>query len=152
MGSLVVCLPVAHKGGQIAFRHDGQQVEFDGASQHSETIQWAAFLSACEHEVLPITEGHRVMLTYNLVWSTWGHGFMANQRHILDQESTHFYTDLEKLIEKIKSTGERKQSRPFVSLELTHYNSTYHRFHMHSPLPPYFRVILQGDRSYAQRH
>ncbi|CZS83442.1 unnamed protein product [Fusarium graminearum] len=115
MGSLVVCLPVAHKGGQIAFRHDGQQVEFDGASQHSETIQWAAFLSACEHEVLPITEGHRVMLTYNLVWSTWGHGFMANQRHILDQESTHFYTDLEKLIEKIKSTGERKQSRPFSS-------------------------------------
>lgn len=30
------------------------------------TIQWAAFLSDCEHEVLEVTSGHRVTLTYNL--------------------------------------------------------------------------------------
>lgn len=152
MGSLVVCLPVAHKGGQLAVRHQDRQVEFNWASQHPDTIQWAAFFSDCEHEVLPITEGYRVMLTYNLVWSTWGHGLVAAQGQLWDQESAYLYTDLEKLIEKIKYTGERKQSRPFVSLELTHYNSTHHRFHMHSPLPPYFQGILQGDLSYAQRH
>jgi hypothetical protein len=29
-------------------------------------IQWAAFYSDCEHEVLEVTNGHRLTLTYNL--------------------------------------------------------------------------------------
>jgi len=29
-------------------------------------IQWAAFYSDCEHEVLPVTSGHRITITYNL--------------------------------------------------------------------------------------
>lgn len=29
-------------------------------------IYWAAFYSDCTHEVLPVTSGHRVTLTYNL--------------------------------------------------------------------------------------
>ena len=27
-------------------------------------IKWAAFYSDVEHEILPVTEGHRVTLTY----------------------------------------------------------------------------------------
>lgn len=30
------------------------------------SIRWAAFYSDCEHEVLEVTAGHRVTLTYNL--------------------------------------------------------------------------------------
>ncbi|RGP75161.1 hypothetical protein FLONG3_5845 [Fusarium longipes] len=105
MGSLVVCLPVAHKGGQLAVRHGGREVEFDWASRHQGTIQWAAFFSDCEHEVLQVTHGHRVTLTYNLFWTQYGPASMADHLQLLDQESLHFYTALEKLLEKIKSTG-----------------------------------------------
>ena len=121
MGSLVVCLPVAHKGafhvslivtltkfragGQLAVRHGGREVVFDWASRRPDTIQWAAFFSDCEHEVLQVTEGHRVTLTYNLFWTNYGPSFMANHLEVLDQESLHFYTALEKLLEKMKSSG-----------------------------------------------
>ncbi|KAH7182606.1 uncharacterized protein B0J16DRAFT_321377 [Fusarium flagelliforme] len=105
MGSLVVCLPVAHKGGQLAVRHGGREIVFDWASRHPDTIQWAAFFSDCEHEVLQVEEGHRVTLTYNLFWTNYGPAFMANHLEVLDQESLHFYTALEKLLEKMKSSG-----------------------------------------------
>ncbi|KAH9876511.1 hypothetical protein J1614_003642 [Plenodomus biglobosus] len=64
-GSLVVCLPRAHEGGQLVVRHQGQTMNFDW-SQNSKDIQWAAFYSDCEHEVQEVTSGHRVTLTYNL--------------------------------------------------------------------------------------
>lgn len=42
-------------------------------SNDSTSVQWAAFYSDCEHEVLPVTEGYRVTLTYNLYYSNGGH-------------------------------------------------------------------------------
>lgn len=67
-GSLVVCLPSAHSGGELLVRHEGTTVTFDWstASVSSSCIQWAAFYSDCEHEVLEVTSGHRLTLTYNL--------------------------------------------------------------------------------------
>jgi 2OG-Fe(II) oxygenase superfamily len=70
-GSLVVCLPSAHAGGELAVRHDHREVKFDW-SQDSKSIQWAAFYSDCEHEVLPVTSGYRVTLTYNLYYNKNG--------------------------------------------------------------------------------
>ncbi|KAI8931577.1 hypothetical protein NX059_011231 [Plenodomus lindquistii] len=64
-GSLVICLPCAHEGGQLVVRHRGQSMLFDWTG-NSRDIQWAAFYSDCEHEVLEVTSGHRVTLTYNL--------------------------------------------------------------------------------------
>ncbi|KAI1062968.1 hypothetical protein LB507_005760 [Fusarium sp. FIESC RH6] len=103
MGSLVVCLPVAHKGGQLAVRHGGREVLCDWASRSPDTIQWAAFFSDCEHEVCQVTEGHRVTLTYNLFWTDYGPASMADHLGCFDQESLHFYASLEKLIGKMKS-------------------------------------------------
>lgn len=40
-------------------------MEFDW-SKNTRDIQWAAFYSDCEHEVLEVTSGHRITLTYNL--------------------------------------------------------------------------------------
>jgi hypothetical protein len=37
-----------------------------GSSQQLESLQWAAFYSDSEHEVLPVTDGYRITLTYNL--------------------------------------------------------------------------------------
>jgi hypothetical protein len=48
-------------------RHDGHEVKFDWGSNPT-VAQWAAFYSDCEHEVLPVTSGYRVTLTYNLYY------------------------------------------------------------------------------------
>lgn len=68
-GSLVVCLPSQFTGGALIARHRGQEVTYDW-STHSDNpaqkIRWAAFFSDVEHEILPVTEGHRVTMTYNL--------------------------------------------------------------------------------------
>jgi hypothetical protein len=68
-GSLVVCLPTLFTGGTLVTRHNGQQVAYNWSSAADSSlrcIQWAAFFSDVEHEILPITRGHRVTLTYNL--------------------------------------------------------------------------------------
>ena len=68
-GSLVVCLPTHFTGGELMVRHDKQEIKYDWsstASDTSSTLHWAAFFSDVEHEVLPVSEGYRVTLTYNL--------------------------------------------------------------------------------------
>lgn len=67
-GSLVVCLPSQFTGGALITRHQGRQVTYDWSS--SPSTHWAAFFSDVEHEVLPVTSGHRVTLTYNLYHSS----------------------------------------------------------------------------------
>ncbi|CAG8460674.1 2489_t:CDS:1 [Acaulospora colombiana] len=68
VGSLVVCFPSEFEGGQLNVRHKEKNWEFnwETASNQSEQVQWAAFYSDCEHEILPVTKGYRVTLTYNL--------------------------------------------------------------------------------------
>ncbi|KAL2046621.1 hypothetical protein ABVK25_011702 [Lepraria finkii] len=69
-GSLVVCLPNPHQGGQLRVAHHGLEMEWDWSNKRKteddESIEWAAFYSDCEHEVKEVTSGHRVTLTYNL--------------------------------------------------------------------------------------
>ncbi|KAI9329139.1 hypothetical protein DFJ73DRAFT_782360 [Zopfochytrium polystomum] len=63
-GSLVVSLPVAFTGGQLVVRHGGgggREVVYDWAERPGKNVEeeagpvlwWAAFLSDCEHEMLP---------------------------------------------------------------------------------------------------
>ena len=68
-GSLVVCLPTQFTGGELVTRHKGQEVCFDWSSSPDnpmKKVSWAAFLNDVEHEVLPVTDGHRLTLTFNL--------------------------------------------------------------------------------------
>ena len=68
-GSLVVCLPSQFSGGALVTRLDGQEITYDWSSPGDnpvQKVQWAAFYSDVEHEILTVTEGHRVTLTYNL--------------------------------------------------------------------------------------
>lgn len=70
MGSLVVVFPTPHSGGELVLRHGEKEWTFDGAShissQVSPSIAYIAFYSDVEHEVLKVTSGHRVTITYNL--------------------------------------------------------------------------------------
>ena len=72
-GSLVVCLPTQFTGGELIVRHHKEEIKYDWsstASDTSSTLHWAAFFSDVEHEVLPLSEGYRVTLTYNLSYQS----------------------------------------------------------------------------------
>ncbi|KAI7844026.1 hypothetical protein COHA_002366 [Chlorella ohadii] len=67
VGSLVVALPVAHNGGALRVEHGKAAVEYAwGPAAAEGEVQWAAFFPDCTHEVLPVTEGTRVALAYEL--------------------------------------------------------------------------------------
>jgi predicted 2-oxoglutarate/Fe(II)-dependent dioxygenase YbiX len=71
-GSLVVILPTDFKGGELILRHDEKEFKYDHSTETSSlncdedsaVVSWIAFFSDVEHEVLPVTEGYRVTLTY----------------------------------------------------------------------------------------
>ena len=69
-GSLVVIYPTPYKGGELVLRHEGHEWKIDAkvltASQASPSLAYVAFCSDVEHEVLKVTTGHRVTVTYNL--------------------------------------------------------------------------------------
>jgi hypothetical protein len=75
-GSLVLVFPCAHEGGALILRHKGSEWNFDSASEvvkagsNSSTVGFVAFFSDVEHEVAPVTSGHRLTLTYNLYLET----------------------------------------------------------------------------------
>ena len=70
VGSLVVVFPTPHSGGELVLRHSEKEWKVDGASlvssEPSPSITYIAFYSDVEHEVLKVTSGHRVTITYNL--------------------------------------------------------------------------------------
>ncbi len=65
--TLVVCLPSRHAGGTLVVNHDGQSRRIGlGGADGPFKVHYAAFFADCQHEVLPVTSGHRVCLVYNL--------------------------------------------------------------------------------------
>jgi len=74
-GSLVLVFPTKHEGGALVFRHRGQSNEYvfdSGAelsAQNEPSVGYAAFFSDVEHEVRPVTSGHRITLTFNLYFA-----------------------------------------------------------------------------------
>jgi hypothetical protein len=64
IGTLVVTLPSAFTGGELVIEQQGTKVTDQGSP---EELSFVAFYGDCEHEVLPVTDGFRITLTYNLV-------------------------------------------------------------------------------------
>lgn len=67
VATLVLVWPSAHIGGELCVRHGEREARF--ASQHLQAtgLRWFAFYADCRHEVLPIAEGWRIVLTFDLV-------------------------------------------------------------------------------------
>jgi hypothetical protein len=69
-GSLVVVLPTTHEGGQLVLRQGEKEWNLDFTDKFSTATEpsacFVAFFGDIEHEVLPVTSGYRVTLTYNL--------------------------------------------------------------------------------------
>lgn len=88
-GTLVVQLPSKFKGGQLVVHHDGKTKLFDfssnGATNNAFSSFFSAFYCDCEHEILPVTEGYRLCLVYNLI-TTDTEIPLAPQNHALETE------------------------------------------------------------------
>ena len=67
VATLVVVLPVAGSGGELVVRHGGRETVVDMRTDEPSELAWAAFYADCEHETLPVTDGHRVCLVYSLI-------------------------------------------------------------------------------------
>ncbi|KAL9968069.1 hypothetical protein ACROYT_G026396 [Oculina patagonica] len=66
-GTLVLSLPVKHKGGTLFVRHMGQERSFNlDPGRVTTKCQWAAFYTDVEHEIKEIASGNRVTLVYHL--------------------------------------------------------------------------------------
>lgn len=63
VGTLVVTLPSPFKGGAFVIEHGGERIAYR-ASKH---VSFVAFYADCRHEVKPVKEGYRIVLTYNLM-------------------------------------------------------------------------------------
>jgi predicted 2-oxoglutarate/Fe(II)-dependent dioxygenase YbiX len=73
VATLVIVLPSKFMGGDLVVRHEGEERVIDFSSSKGKfAIQYAAFYADCEHEVKPLTEGHRLCLVYNLAMEKKG--------------------------------------------------------------------------------
>lgn len=67
VATLVLALPTRSTGGRLVVRHGGEEMIFDLGSDDPSETGFAAFYADCLHEVLPVTAGHRLVLTWNLI-------------------------------------------------------------------------------------
>lgn len=79
-GTLIIGLPSTHTGGELVIRFDGKEkiIDFSLPSDNYK-IPYVAFFADCDHEIKPITSGHRVSLVYNLIQSSGSQKFGQSQ-------------------------------------------------------------------------
>ncbi|KAK4207528.1 hypothetical protein QBC37DRAFT_92808 [Rhypophila decipiens] len=65
-GTLVVCLPSEHRGGDLVLKHENSTKVFKTSNTHPSMACWFSDVTS---EVLPVTSGLRIVLVYNLVTS-----------------------------------------------------------------------------------
>lgn len=65
--TLVLTFPSTYRGGALRVRHAGREVTLDTEATDPSELSYAAFYADCEHEVLPVRQGNRVCLIYNLI-------------------------------------------------------------------------------------
>jgi predicted 2-oxoglutarate/Fe(II)-dependent dioxygenase YbiX len=76
VGTLVVMLPGSFKGGALVVEHAGETATYRGSK---ESLSFVAFYADCRHEIRPVTSGHRVVLTYNLLLRQGSAGAIATE-------------------------------------------------------------------------
>jgi hypothetical protein len=64
VGTLVVTLPSSYTGGDLMVGHNEEWKAYRGSKT---ALSLVAFYADCRHEVLRVTSGYRITLTYNLL-------------------------------------------------------------------------------------
>jgi len=64
IATLVVGLGAAHEGGELVVKHNGQEESFDIYDE--DRISYVCFFTDCEHEVLEVKSGTRMVLQFDV--------------------------------------------------------------------------------------
>ncbi|ROV99032.1 hypothetical protein VMCG_06678 [Cytospora schulzeri] len=83
IGSLIICLPSKHEGGQVHLSHAGKDHVYATAPNSAFNLTALAWYSDVTHEIKEVTAGHRLVLTYNIVQRAGGGksaGFFVQQQ------------------------------------------------------------------------
>jgi hypothetical protein len=110
IGTLTVSLPSRFTGGIMSIEHHGAKLRVGGSDSR---LTFAAFYADCHHEVLPVKEGYRVVLTYNLTVEGNAAVGAAGSANIkaLAQSIREFFTNQVKARWKGDSRGEQPPDR-----------------------------------------
>jgi hypothetical protein len=71
-GSLIICLPSVHEGGDVHLTHRSEKRVFSTAKTSQYDLSALAWYSDVKHEIRPVTSGYRIVLTFNLVANSRG--------------------------------------------------------------------------------
>ncbi|KAF1962105.1 hypothetical protein CC80DRAFT_487643 [Byssothecium circinans] len=66
-GTLVICLPSLHSGGEVYLAHGKKKQKLETAPTSAWELSTLAWYADVSHEIRPVTSGYRLVLTYNLV-------------------------------------------------------------------------------------
>ena len=78
-GTFIVSLPSVHRGGAFVADQGNDQYRFCTSTQQPTYFQWCGFFSGLNQQQLPVTEGHRAVLIYDLVYE--GNGRIQRSDH-----------------------------------------------------------------------
>ena len=67
--TLVIVLPLvpASADSELIVRHKGREVRLDLRLEEPSEVRFAAFYADCVHQDVPLIQGHRLALIYNLM-------------------------------------------------------------------------------------
>src|ERR1017187_953496 len=64
IGTLVMSLPSAHRGGELVIEHNGREAAYQASASE---MTFIAFYTDCRHQVLPVKSGYRVTITFDIM-------------------------------------------------------------------------------------
>lgn len=89
IGTLAVVLPSACEGGALKVVHGGEQVTCRIGGGRADRLTLIAFYGDCRHEVRPVKKGHRIVLTYRLLFDGAAPGADALDERLIARLGAH---------------------------------------------------------------
>lgn len=96
IGSLVICLPSKHEGGQVHLSHAGKDYVYATGPNSASDLTALAWYSDVTHEIKEVTAGHRLVLTYNIIQKAGpgrSAGFFMQQQAQLREKIARWSSD-----------------------------------------------------------
>ena len=111
VATLVIALPVAGEGGELAIRHGNMENVIDMRSDEPSELHYAAFFADCVHEIRPVKDGHRIALVFNLIAKTASGKTAASLDHVSEiQEATVWLGELKDAASAAPSSAPRRST------------------------------------------
>ncbi len=129
VATLVVILPSGYCGGSLVVNHHEESKCFRQSRSKMNLLTLIAFYADCPHEVRPVTEGYRVVLTYNLVLSEAANtNYLSSTQSkttqtLKDELQNYFYhkneqgTDFDNLQENASFVSQQPANKWFYLLD-----------------------------------